>query len=274
MRAVSLVTILYVLSCTSWAWANDAKIQPSPFDITPLNSPVKESEARFLLKIPSGFSIDKTSYLVIGPRIFKKSFSSHKDTKLYNTPEGPELRIPVTNWKSGAYRLFVKIKDKKKKEHDFKRTYRDYVPFAIAVKAGDVKEPDPKKNNSTLLGIDTDNNGVRDDIQIWIEKSFANSPPIIQAFNEYAIQTQETYKNKDNIAESNLAKHAATKALNCLLRHMREKNFTGSDILDYTSQFKAMFTNTKLRIDAEEKVSENYHGEKDVMLPKEIACEF
>jgi hypothetical protein len=29
-------------------------------------------------------------------------------------------------------------------------------------------EPDPKVNNATLLGIDSNNNGVRDDVERWI----------------------------------------------------------------------------------------------------------
>ena len=33
-------------------------------------------------------------------------------------------------------------------------------------------EPDPKINNATLLGIDSNNNGVRDDVERWIYKTY------------------------------------------------------------------------------------------------------
>jgi len=33
-------------------------------------------------------------------------------------------------------------------------------------------EPDPKINNATLLGVDSNNNGVRDDVERWIVKNF------------------------------------------------------------------------------------------------------
>jgi len=33
-------------------------------------------------------------------------------------------------------------------------------------------EPDPKLNNSTLLGIDVNNNGVRDDVERWIYETY------------------------------------------------------------------------------------------------------
>ncbi|UFH60654.1 hypothetical protein [Sulfurovum mangrovi] len=33
-------------------------------------------------------------------------------------------------------------------------------------------EPDPKLNNATLLGIDVNNNGVRDDVERWIYQTY------------------------------------------------------------------------------------------------------
>jgi hypothetical protein len=35
-------------------------------------------------------------------------------------------------------------------------------------------KPDPKINNSTLLGIDANKNGIRDDIERWIVKKYKN----------------------------------------------------------------------------------------------------
>lgn len=40
-------------------------------------------------------------------------------------------------------------------------------------------EPDPDVNNATLLGIDSNNNGVRDDVERWIFKTY--DEPIVQA---------------------------------------------------------------------------------------------
>jgi len=39
-------------------------------------------------------------------------------------------------------------------------------------------EPDPIINNSTLLGIDSNNNGVRDDVERWIYKTYKDKHPI------------------------------------------------------------------------------------------------
>ncbi len=40
-------------------------------------------------------------------------------------------------------------------------------------------EPDPDVNNATLLGVDSNNNGVRDDVERWIFKTY--DEPIVQA---------------------------------------------------------------------------------------------
>jgi hypothetical protein len=39
-------------------------------------------------------------------------------------------------------------------------------------------EPDPKINNSTLLGIDSNHNGVRDDVERWIYETYKDKHPI------------------------------------------------------------------------------------------------
>ncbi len=51
--------------------------------------------------------------------------------------------------------------------------------------------PDEKLNNSTLLGIDINNNGVRDDVERWIYKEYKNLHPI---HIDIAMQTARGYK--------------------------------------------------------------------------------
>ena len=41
-------------------------------------------------------------------------------------------------------------------------------------------EPDPKVNNSTLLGVDVNHNGVRDDVERWIYKTYKEYIPCHQ----------------------------------------------------------------------------------------------
>jgi hypothetical protein len=62
-------------------------------------------------------------------------------------------------------------------------------------------EPDPVVNNSTLLGIDVNENRVRDDVERWIYKTFKDKHPVhidiaMQAARSYkkVIQTPEKAK--------------------------------------------------------------------------------
>jgi len=52
-------------------------------------------------------------------------------------------------------------------------------------------EPDPIINNSTLLGIDSNNNGVRDDVERWIYKTYKDKHPI---HIDIAMQAARAYK--------------------------------------------------------------------------------
>ena len=52
-------------------------------------------------------------------------------------------------------------------------------------------EPDETLNNSTLLGIDSNNNGVRDDVERWIYETYKDKHPI---HIDIAMQAGRAYK--------------------------------------------------------------------------------
>jgi len=52
-------------------------------------------------------------------------------------------------------------------------------------------EPDATVNNATLLGVDINNNGVRDDVERWIYKTYKDKHPI---YIDIAIQAARGYK--------------------------------------------------------------------------------
>lgn len=70
-------------------------------------------------------------------------------------------------------------------------------------------EPDPIINNSTLLGIDSNNNGVRDDVERWIYKTYKDKHPIhidiaMQAARAYkkVLETPEKAKEIHNLVSA------------------------------------------------------------------------
>ena len=52
-------------------------------------------------------------------------------------------------------------------------------------------EPDPKVNNATLLGVDINKNGVRDDVERWIYEKYKDKHPI---YIDIAMQAGRAYK--------------------------------------------------------------------------------
>ena len=52
-------------------------------------------------------------------------------------------------------------------------------------------EPDQMKNNATLLGIDVNHNGVRDDVERWIYETYKDKHPI---YIDIAMQAARAYK--------------------------------------------------------------------------------
>ncbi|WP_345975313.1 hypothetical protein [Sulfurimonas sp. HSL3-7] len=70
--------------------------------------------------------------------------------------------------------------------------------------------PDPAINNSTLLGIDSNNNGVRDDVEIWILKKYKDKHPI---YTEIAMQAgrawQKVLENPSKASETSKLLDAA-----------------------------------------------------------------
>jgi len=73
-------------------------------------------------------------------------------------------------------------------------------------------EPDPVKNNATLLGIDINDNGVRDDVERWIYETYKDKHPIhidiaMQAARGYKLVLKTPEKAKKIYPEVDKAAH-------------------------------------------------------------------
>ena len=73
-------------------------------------------------------------------------------------------------------------------------------------------EPDPKVNNATLLGVDVNNNGVRDDVERWIYETYKDKHPIhvdiaMQAARAYKLVLEHPEKAKEIRKKVNSAIH-------------------------------------------------------------------
>jgi hypothetical protein len=108
--------------------------------------------------------------------------------------------------------------------------------------------PDKTLNDSTLLGIDSNNNGVRDDVEIWIYETYKDKHPI---HIDIAMQAGRAYKQVLETPER--AKEIREKVngpLFCASYYEFEAQFFGDPVLIYEridAPVKSKYFNTKER---------------------------
>lgn len=229
------------------------------FDVIPLNSPVKGSIARFLLQAPAGFAIDEVKFKVRNAgRIFEK-VSDHKKINLIDGPQGKELQISVSKLPPGFYQLFVKVKDQKRQEHEYKNKYKDHVMFVVD-ESLQVPMPNEKINEKTVAGVDSDNDGIRDDIQRWINEEYADKPKVKMALKQVAMGMQIQLLSAENKVQSIAASNKYLNDLFCLtaIVGFNEK-------VKLRRNLKAKMLNTKDRHYAEIKSNGNFSGQGGVI---------
>ena len=62
-------------------------------------------------------------------------------------------------------------------------------------------EPDPVVNNATLLGVDVNHNGVRDDVERWIYETYDEYVPCHQELYDHVMQDGSTMKGAREVCE-------------------------------------------------------------------------
>lgn len=254
---------LFMLSMTfllfsPFIYGGIEKNKPSEFQVIPLNSPVKEKTAKFALKAPQGYIIQGVKFRVQKASEVLIKEKNYSPTKLISGSGGQELHIPLEGVTPGFYRLFVKVKSKKDKgeERDFKTVYKDFVSFIVAEKSSGVPMPDPSQNKATLAGIDSDLDGIRDDIQIWIDKEFADNLSLRNGMRQLASSLQTQILSTHDQELSNLATRNFLRSMSCMTylvgldQKMRLKNL-----------LKEKALNTKDRLYAEIKANEHFSGQ-------------
>jgi len=117
-------------------------------------------------------------------------------------------------------------------------------------------EPDPQVNNTTLLGVDVNHNGVRDDVERWIYEEYKDKHPIyfdiaMQAARGYKLVLEKQSKTREEAKEIHVV---ASAALSCeayyqiYAKYFNEPLLIKDDIV--TKYFrKTIYFNTKRRMD-------------------------
>lgn len=265
---ISIILFTIFVSVAGWAKTNIK----SEFNVIPLNSPVKESTAKFLLKAPKDLVIKDIRFKVTPATDLIQKDNHHTQTKLINTPKGKELHIPMADSKIGFYRLYVIIKTNRA-EHQFQTADLDYVKFVYEKNLKNVPEPNSEVNNSTLLGIDSDNDGIRDDVQIWINQKTTNDS-IRLALRQYSIGINNRFASIDKKSLSITAIYESLRGQNCLNYMLMENGTSNQEIIQTVVKLETLHKNTRQRIQAADQLSLNFHGQLIKRVDKELACDF
>jgi len=105
-------------------------------------------------------------------------------------------------------------------------------------------KPDPKINNATLLGVDSNHNGIRDDVERKIIKTYP-----AKVMTEYMLLdakiAQEILKNPIGNADEMQKKN--NRQLHCLFYLKRKKVFSSSELRNTVSFTENNMYNTKAR---------------------------
>ena len=141
-------------------------------------------------------------------------------------------------------------------------------------------EPDPKINNATLLGVDSNNNGVRDDVERWIYKTYKDKHPI---HIDIAMQAGRAYKLVLETPERAKEIHdEVDKAVYCQMYYeldadeFNEPLLIKENVLNENFRSKIYF-NTKERMDAYDQYDTLLSGDSYTLLEpaeEKRACHF
>lgn len=224
------------------------------FEVIPLNSPVKEAAANFQLVLPLSLKIDHLFYKI------KNASKEHGVEIKLNHRETIELKadnkisIPVSKLPPGHYQLHLWVKSKHGQEFKCSRKKQSFAKFIIDDSL-QVPMPDAKINNSTLAGVDSDNDGIRDDIQRWINEKFGNRPSFKEGLKQYARSEQKIIINADNKQSTIVNINKMAETFDCL------GWINPEDDINQTRILSSLFKNTELRVKTRLKASSHYHGQ-------------
>jgi hypothetical protein len=174
---------------------------------TPINSPVKETYLKVKLE---GFSS-------ISEVLFKpKNGGSETAGEVVKEGSAYIGKFKASFLSPGKYEYRVKIRTASGGSQQNEAASVAFINFEIDSSLG-VADPG-EAGKKTLAGIDSDNDGVRDDVQRWINEEYpmSTSPSTHQALKQGAKTMQAIVLNSENRAAAIQAQIKDLEAASCL----------------------------------------------------------
>ncbi len=128
------------------------------------------------------------------------------------------------------------------------------------IDGGDLIPPPPNEelNDSTLKGIDIDNDGVRDDVELWINRTYSDSADIRRALKQNAKNLQRKLDFIDDKEASIESTKNALREAECLYHVLNYEMLRASKV---SKSLRVIFFNTRARLIAEDKISTDFNGQ-------------
>ena len=174
-------------------------------------------------------------------------------TLSYSEEEKSLMFTPAQSLQEGYYEISIKSLRTIGEEKD---THIGGIKYRFFVTAQEVvngyklpPEPDPDLNNATLLGIDSNNNGIRDDVERFIVIKYQDHHKIVTEIGfQKAKAYQKILENPLNTMENHKALHDA---MDCNFYFETVASYFGDPILiDQTIELRPIQLNIKSRVKA------------------------
>lgn len=118
--------------------------------------------------------------------------------------------------------------------------------------------PDPQVNKATIAGVDSNKDGIRDDVEIWIAQKWTPGAPKYFAARQIARSTQREITEVDKINDSNKNDYMAlvAKEVACMAKTVPD-NVENQNMFNDSMR---IILNTSSRIIADQEVNHRMSG--------------
>ena len=149
------------------------------------------------------------------------------------------------------------------------------VLFAASVAFAENLPPDPgRAGKATLAGIDSDHDGVRDDVQRWIATTFPDSEKTRAAVTQMAKAMQSMLLSAEDEKSSRMNAIARNRAAFCISFVRDQLLGSASDAYDLKREIEAVYLNTAERTRAWLRADSHLGGMYSVPDDLSKGCDF
>jgi hypothetical protein len=247
----------FLLSLFLFSFATHAE---KPINIVAINSPVKETYAKFKVDTKNQFQPRDVEFIFFMQS--EKTDSTSVKGKIEKNNGSYIASVKTSEFKPGTYKIDVKLLSGRailSKQTIIQGSFE--IDSSLEV-------PDPgEAGKSTLEGIDTDKDGIRDDLQRWANENYNSTvfPSTNKALKQAFKYAQLTLLNNQDKIKNNLYSGKATQAYMCL------KWIRGDYYADAIfEKYQSLIHNTSHRIKAHLTSEANLHGTTLEDLPANI----